>query len=244
MPGERAADPASPEADADSGGRFQGFVGQAAIPPRKGSPSSTERKSWCQFYKVSRRREMDISAVASCFRIELDSEQRIKLARLAYGGVAPTPLRAKQVEAALLGKLWNAETVQNVLPLLQFSPISDVRGSAEFRRSLVIELFQKFFEESQSGFQCSRAEPKCAQKTESYQFSPPHESAHKHVSVRALYVDDAIPLRQRLEVWPVGAPHARAKILRRDAARAAGLPGVKAVLVAEDIPGLNFTRTV
>jgi xanthine dehydrogenase molybdopterin binding subunit/xanthine dehydrogenase small subunit len=244
MLGERAADPTSPEADADSGGRFQGFVGQAAIPPRKGSPSSTERKSWCQFYKVSRRREMDISAVASCFRIELDSEQRIKLARLAYGGVAPTPLRAKQVEAALLGKLWNAETVQNVLPLLQFSPISDVRGSAEFRRSLVIELFQKFFEESQSGFQCSRAEREFAQKTESYQFSPPHESAHKHVSGRALYVDDAIPLRERLEVWPVCAPHARARILRRDAARARVLPGVKAVLLAEDIPGLNDTGTV
>ncbi len=244
MLGGRAADPTSPEADTDSGGRFQGFDGQAAIPPRKGSPSSVERKSWCQFYKVSRRREMDISTVASCFRIELDSERRIKLARLAYGGVAPTPLRAKPAEAALLGKIWNAETVQNVLPLLKFSPISDVRGSAEFRRSLVIELFQKFFEESQSGFQWSMAEGEFAEKTESYQFSPPHESAHKHVSGRALYVDDAIPLRERLEVWPVCAPHARAKILRRDAARARVLPGVKAVLLAEDIPGLNDTGTV
>ena len=125
-----------------------------------------------------------------------------------------------------------------------FSPISDVRGSAEFRRSLVIELFQKFFEESQSGFQWSRVEREFAEKTESYQFSPPHESAHKHVSGRALYVDDAIPLRERLEVWPVCAPHARARILRRDAARARVLPGVKAVLLAEDIPGLNDTGTV
>jgi len=244
MLGGRAADRTSSEADADSGGRFQSFVGQDAIPPREGSPGA--QRSWCRFYKVSRRREMDISTVASCFRIELDSEQRIKLARLAYGGVAPTPLRAKKVEAALLGKLWNAETVQNVLPLLQtsFFPISDVRGSAEFRRLLVTELFQKFFEESQSGVQWSRAEREFAQKTESYEFPRPHESAHKHVSGRALFVDDAIPLRERLEVWPVCAPHARAKILRRDAARARVLPGVKAVLLAEDIPGLNDTGTV
>jgi xanthine dehydrogenase large subunit len=201
---------------------------------------------WCQFYKVSRRREMDISAVAGCFRIELDSEQQIKFARLAYGGVAPTPLRAKQVEAALLGKLWNAETVQNVLPLLEssFSPISDVRGSAEFRCSLVAELFQKFFEETQSGFQWPRAEGELAERTESYEFSPPHESAHKHVSGRALYVDDTIPLREHLEVWPVCAPHARAKILRRDPSRARVLPGLKAVLLAEDIPGSNDTGTV
>ena len=207
---------------------------------------ATESKSWCQFYKVSRRREMDISTVAGCFRIELGPEQRIELARLAYGGVAQTPLRAKQVEAALLGKLWNAETVENVLPLLRscFAPISDVRGSAEFRHALVTELFQKFFEEAQSEFERSKAEAEPAERARSYEFSPPHESAFKHVSGRALYVDDAIPSHGHLEVWPICAPHARAKIVRCDASRARVLPGVRAVLLAEDIPGLNDTGTV
>jgi xanthine dehydrogenase large subunit len=219
---------------------------QAAIPPQKGSLTSTESKRWCQFYKVSRRREMDISTVAGCFRIELNREQRIELARLAFGGVAQTPLRATQVEAALLGKLWNAATVENVLPLLRscFTPISDVRGSAEFRYSLVAELFQKFFEETQSGFRWTGAEADLAKRSQSYEFSPPHESAYKHVTGRALYVDDAIPSRGHLEVWPVCAPHARARILRRDVSRARVLPGVKAVLLAEDIPGLNDTGTV
>src|SRR5260370_26003282 len=105
MLGGRAADPTSPEADTDSGGRFQGFVGQAPIPPRKGSPSSVESKSWCQFYKISRRREMEISTVASCFRIELNSDRRIKLARLPYGPVAPTPLPPTPPQATLLSKI-------------------------------------------------------------------------------------------------------------------------------------------
>ena len=221
----------------------QGEVLQQIILPR---PVSAKSKTWCQFYKVSRRREMDISTVAGCFRIELDSKQRIKLARLAYGGVALTPVRAKQVETALLGKLWNEETIQIVLPLLRssFEPISDVRGSAAYRRSLITELFEKFFEDTQSGFQFLSKDGGLPARTESYDLAPPHESAHKHVSGRALYVDDAIPLRERLEVWPVCSPHSRAKILRRDASRARVMPGVKAVLLAEDIPGLNDTGTV
>jgi xanthine dehydrogenase molybdopterin-binding subunit B len=45
------------------------------------------------------------------------------------------------------------------------------------------------------------------------------------VTGRALYVDDTAQRRPMLEVWPVCAPHARAKILRRDAPRPrAGMP--------------------
>ena len=47
-----------------------------------------------------------------------------------------------------------------------------------------------------------------------------------------------------LDVWPVMAPHARARILRRDAAKARQAPGVAAVLLAEDIPGQNNTGPV
>src|SRR5258708_39577285 len=42
-----------------------------------------------------------------------------------------------------------------------------------------------------------------------------------------------------LEVWPVCAPHARAKILRRDASAAKTMPDIAAVLLAEDVPGIN-----
>src|SRR2546430_5002469 len=72
----------------------------------------------------------------------------------------------------------------------------------------------------------------------------PHESGHKHVTGEAIYVDDATVGQEMLEVWPVCSPHARAKILRRDALAAKTMPGIAAVLLAEDIPGLNDVGAV
>src|SRR5204862_5702422 len=65
----------------------------------------------------------------------------------------------------------------------------------------------------------------------------PHESGHKHVSGEAKYVDDET--QGMLETWPVCAPHAKATILKRDASEARLILGIQAVLLAEDIPGIN-----
>ena len=46
-----------------------------------------------------------------------------------------------------------------------------------------------------------------------------------------------------LDIWPVCSPHARARILKRDASAARAMPGVVAVLMAEDIPGHNNVGT-
>ena len=67
----------------------------------------------------------------------------------------------------------------------------------------------------------------------------PHESAHLHVTGQARYTDDERMPPDTLHAWIVTAPHPRARILRRDAARARAMPGVAAVLLAEDIPGTN-----
>src|SRR5439155_12709178 len=66
-----------------------------------------------------------------------------------------------------------------------------------------------------------------------------HESAVGHVTGRAQYVDDAAQRRPMLEAWPVLSPHARAKITKRDANGALAMPGIAAVLMAEDVPGHN-----
>src|SRR6266511_3247635 len=47
-----------------------------------------------------------------------------------------------------------------------------------------------------------------------------------------------------LEVWPVCSPHAHARLMRRDATAARKTPGVHAVLLAEDVPGVNDTGVV
>jgi xanthine dehydrogenase small subunit len=115
--------------------------------PKTLAPGAVKRLS--QSYKVGKRGTDDISIVAAAFAIDLDSENRIVRARLAYGGVAAIPARAFTVEKSLAGKLWNQETIQNAKKLLkdEFTPLNDVRGSAEYRKLLVANLFEKFFVE-------------------------------------------------------------------------------------------------
>lgn len=100
-----------------------------------------------QSYKIGKRGTDDISIVAAAFVIELDTAQRIIHARLGYGGVAATPIRAIAVEEWLIGKPWTADTIQQAKPMLSdsFSPLNDLRGSAEYRKRLVANLFEKFF---------------------------------------------------------------------------------------------------
>jgi xanthine dehydrogenase small subunit len=100
-----------------------------------------------QSYKVGKRGTDDISIVAAAFTIDVDANNQIIHARLAYGGVAATPIRAIAIESMLLHKPWTIATVQDIKPHLKetFTPLSDLRGSAAYRRSLVANLFEKFF---------------------------------------------------------------------------------------------------
>jgi xanthine dehydrogenase large subunit len=66
-----------------------------------------------------------------------------------------------------------------------------------------------------------------------------HESGLKHTSGEALYVDDLPTPPGTLVGHIIASPHAHARLLRRDAAKALALPGVHAVLFAQDIPGEN-----
>jgi xanthine dehydrogenase molybdopterin binding subunit len=162
-------------------------------------------------------------------------------------------MRAKKAENALLGKVWNEKILREVVAILQteFTPISDVRGSAEFRSQLINNLLIKFFtrsvsltrgfspaNETQSRETVSTVSP-ARKAAEAAMAAPPHESAHKHVSGEAIYTDDFAARKNALEFWPVCAPHARARILRRDSSAAKNMPGIAAVLLAEDVPGIN-----
>ncbi|HEY2614276.1 MAG TPA: xanthine dehydrogenase molybdopterin binding subunit [Chthoniobacterales bacterium] len=215
-----------------------GEILKAVVIARPDSCVASRRK----FYKVSKRREMDISTVAACFVVELDDAGMIARARLAYGGVAAMPVRARETERSLIGKRWSVATSAEVLPILQkeFTPISDVRGGAPYRHQLIANLLRKFFADEEPVI----ADRKIARALPSADAALPHESAHKHVSGQAIYVDDQTQQQNMLEVWPVCSPHARAKILRRDATAARLIPGVSAVLLAEDVPGLNDVGAV
>ena len=115
--------------------------------PKAPTPGTARRLT--QAYKIGKRGTDDISIVAAAFVVDVNRDNQILKARLGYGGVAATPVRAIAVEDFLLGKPWTLETVQAVKPLLQkaFTPLTDLRGSAEYRKRLVVNLFEKFFVE-------------------------------------------------------------------------------------------------
>ena len=101
-------------------------------------------------YKVSKRRELDISAVSAGLRVELDGAGKVTLARFAFGGVAATPKRAAQAEAAALGQVWSEATAEACAQAVSkdFTPLSDHRGSAQYRIKVAANLLRGFFDET------------------------------------------------------------------------------------------------
>jgi xanthine dehydrogenase small subunit len=99
-----------------------------------------------RFYKAAKRRMDDISTVAACFALDFDSSRRVLRARMAFGGVAPVPLRAVEAEQAIQGARWNRAAVRPAQEALSrtLHPISDHRGSAAYRVALARNLLEKF----------------------------------------------------------------------------------------------------
>jgi xanthine dehydrogenase small subunit len=96
-------------------------------------------------YKVSKRFDQDISAVCGCFNVTVEDGSVIA-ARIAFGGMAGIPKRAAAVEAALIGKPWTETTIAAVLPALEtdFTPLSDMRGSAGYRMAAAKGLLRRY----------------------------------------------------------------------------------------------------
>ncbi|MBN7762047.1 xanthine dehydrogenase small subunit [Nitratireductor aquibiodomus] len=97
-------------------------------------------------WKISKRRDEDITAVLGAFDLRI-ADGRVEAARIAYGGMAATPKRAKAVEAALTGKAWTQETVEAALSAYDgdFQPISDMRASADYRMMAAKNLLRRYF---------------------------------------------------------------------------------------------------
>ena len=98
------------------------------------------------FYKVAKRRLDDISTVAAAMAIDVDAHGRVRLARFAFGGVAATPIRVTEAEAAVVDEQWNDAAVERVQGILDrvLNPISDHRGSREYRLEVSKSLVEKF----------------------------------------------------------------------------------------------------
>ncbi|AZO26436.1 MULTISPECIES: xanthine dehydrogenase small subunit [Mesorhizobium] len=114
-------------------------------------------------YKVTKRRDEDITATLGAFYLTLAKDGTVADIRIAYGGMAPIPKRAAAVERALIGKPWSEATVEAAMAEYagDFTPISDMRASAEYRALAAKNLLLRFFVETtgtRAPFQVSRFE--------------------------------------------------------------------------------------
>jgi xanthine dehydrogenase small subunit len=97
-------------------------------------------------YKITKRSDEDISALCGAFRVAIGDDGVVEAARIAFGGMAATPKRAKAVEEALIGRPWTLETVAAAVAAFtaDYQPITDMRASAEYRMLAAQNLLRRF----------------------------------------------------------------------------------------------------
>jgi xanthine dehydrogenase small subunit len=105
--------------------------------------------------KLSKRFDSDISAVCGAFAISV-ANGTVTGARIAFGGMAGTPQRACAAEAALIGQPWSEAAIEHAAAALaqDYTPLSDVRGSAAYRLTAAANLLRRLWIE-----QSDAAEP-------------------------------------------------------------------------------------
>ncbi len=123
--------------------------GGAALPAATGNAVAGSSGGRLRCYKVSKRFEQDISAVLGCFDVAVE-DGRVTAARLAYGGMAGVPKRAAAAEAALVGQPWTRATVEAAMEAMRedFSPLTDMRASADYRMRVAGNLLLRYFIET------------------------------------------------------------------------------------------------
>ena len=101
-------------------------------------------------YKLSKRFDQDISAVLGAFNLSIENG-KVRDARIAFGGMAATPKRASAVESALIGAQWSEEGIQSAIAAFgqDFTPMSDMRASADYRLQAAQNMLMRYFLEDQ-----------------------------------------------------------------------------------------------
>lgn len=97
-------------------------------------------------YKLSKRSDQDISSVLGAFALRLH-EDKVADIRIAFGGMAGVPARARHVEKALVGQRWSEDIVDAACAAMEedFTPLGDWRASANYRMLAARNLLRRFF---------------------------------------------------------------------------------------------------
>ncbi|MCR9279556.1 MAG: FAD binding domain-containing protein [Pseudomonadaceae bacterium] len=95
-------------------------------------------------YKISKREEDDISSVMAAFDVRMQGEA-VSHCRIAYGGIAATPIRLESLEQSLLGRALTNANIESACEQLRstIKPLTDVRASADYRRAMSASLLKR-----------------------------------------------------------------------------------------------------
>lgn len=98
------------------------------------------------YWKLGRRKSMDLAVVNVAVLLTLNADTGVcERARIALGAVAPTPIRAKKAEQVMEGNPLDESIIRKVAEQAreECSPITDIRGSADYRREMVSVLVEE-----------------------------------------------------------------------------------------------------
>ena len=102
-----------------------------------------------EFYKLGTRPALDISGVSIGLG-GVREDKGLRDVRVAFGAVAPTPVRAPRTEAALEGKVLDASAIEAAVATAaaEVHPISDVRASAWYRTEMIRNNLRRMLEDA------------------------------------------------------------------------------------------------
>ncbi|XP_020224750.1 xanthine dehydrogenase 1 [Cajanus cajan] len=218
-------------------------------------------------FKQSHRRDDDIAIVNAGIRVHLQEHSEkwvVADASIFYGGVAPYSIAATKTKEFLIGKIWDQDLLQNALEVLQNDILlrEDAPGGmVEFRRSLTLSFFFKFFlwvSHQMDGIkesiplshlsavhsdhrpQITGSQDYEIMKRGTSVGSPEvHLSARLQVTGEAEYADDTPMPPNGLHAALVLSRKPHARIIRIDDSEAISSPGFVSLFLAKDIPGDN-----
>ncbi|CAM0151873.1 unnamed protein product [Urochloa decumbens] len=224
-------------------------------------------------FKQAHRRADDIALVNAGMRVYLREVERnwiISDISIVYGGVAVVPLSASKTENYLTGKKWDFGLLEEAFDLLKEDiPLSDNApgGMVEFRRSLTLSFFFKFFlsvthEMKSKGFLEEGLQANHLSATQSYHrpvtvgtqcyelirqgtaVGQPmvHMSAMFQVTGESEYTDDTPTPPNTLHAALVLSKKAHARILSIDDSLAKSSPGFAGLFLSKDVPGDNHIQ--
>ncbi|KAH7357363.1 Molybdopterin-binding domain of aldehyde dehydrogenase-domain-containing protein [Pyrenochaeta sp. MPI-SDFR-AT-0127] len=198
-------------------------------------------------YKQAKRKDDDIAIVTAAFRVKLDSGGHVEDTSIVYGGMAPMTKESQKTQKALKGRPWfHSETLEAALTALLEDydlPYSVPGGMADYRKTLALSLFFRFWHESAAELGLGSVDEQVIDEIHRGissgvrdDYNPyeqrvvgkqvAHLSALKQCTGEAEYIDDMPRLDRELFGGLVMSTKAHAKILSIDWKRALEMPGV------------------